>query len=304
MWRDPGSVLYPPVTVDSRCRVRRVATPGSPGSRGGPPLATVLNGTTRITYSPVRPDDELSELQGSGCGRRPVLPGVRGGSRGAHRQPGWGPEGGRHAGGTAGPGSTSDGVGAGRCRAHPARSRRPSGPAEPAARRRGPAGTDPADTATARAARRRPERRGVARGLPAGAAGRRCRRARGRRRGRVVPLPPGGRSPRGCPAKLGGLDRRRFRGLRAGGPLGLAAAGQLATGPRGELRPPGGCGADDGIPGATRQAETDATVREVYVWDPPDGSPRRVTDRLTLRTEEGIWKLWDVRNTGDQPVEG
>jgi hypothetical protein len=52
------------------------------------------------------------------------------------------------------------------------------------------------------------------------------------------------------------------------------------------------------------QGETEAVVREVYVWDPPDGSPRRVTDRLTLRTEEGAWKLWDVRNTGDQPVEG
>lgn len=52
------------------------------------------------------------------------------------------------------------------------------------------------------------------------------------------------------------------------------------------------------------QGETDATVREVSVWGPPDERPRRVTDRLVLRTEAGAWKLWAVRNTDDQPVEG
>lgn len=52
------------------------------------------------------------------------------------------------------------------------------------------------------------------------------------------------------------------------------------------------------------QGETEAVVREVYVWNPPDGSPLRVTTRLTLRTEAGAWKLWDIRNTDEQPVEG
>lgn len=52
------------------------------------------------------------------------------------------------------------------------------------------------------------------------------------------------------------------------------------------------------------QGNTEATVREVYIWDLPGESPRRVTDRLTLRTEEGAWKLWDVQSTDDQPVGG
>lgn len=52
------------------------------------------------------------------------------------------------------------------------------------------------------------------------------------------------------------------------------------------------------------QGETEAIVREVYVWDPPSERPLRVTNRLTLRTKNGAWKLWDIRNTGERPVEG
>jgi len=52
------------------------------------------------------------------------------------------------------------------------------------------------------------------------------------------------------------------------------------------------------------QGETQATVREVYVWDPADGSADRVTDDLELRTEEGDWRFWDVQNADVEPVTG
>jgi hypothetical protein len=52
------------------------------------------------------------------------------------------------------------------------------------------------------------------------------------------------------------------------------------------------------------QGGTEATVREVYVWNPPDGSADRVTDVLGLRTEAGAWRLWDVQNADAEPVNG
>lgn len=42
--------------------------------------------------------------------------------------------------------------------------------------------------------------------------------------------------------------------------------------------------------------DEEAVVEEVYVFDIPQDDPWRLTDRYTLRLEDGEWLIWDIQN--------
>lgn len=51
------------------------------------------------------------------------------------------------------------------------------------------------------------------------------------------------------------------------------------------------------------ETETAASIREVYIWDPPEGTRSRVTDVVELRTEDDEWKIWERENEEYEELE-